>query len=131
MKNISIGGKRFDEVFGATGPGPIWQLAMNDAVRGMPEQEFETVYIPNPPPKRDPSASPGSGSGSPWTTWPGGQPTDVAPNWPGGRTQTPFRQPTRKPAQPTQQEQQTQQDQAPQQGQQGQQGQPEEQHGDG
>ncbi|WP_406096023.1 transglycosylase domain-containing protein [Kitasatospora purpeofusca] len=131
MKNIRIGGKWFDEVFGATGPGPIWQLAMNDAVRGMPEKEFETVYIPKPQPKRDPSASPGSGSGSPGT-WPGGQPTDVAPSWPGGRTQSPFRQPARKPAQPTQQEQPTQQDQGqPGQAQQGQQGQSEEQHGDG
>ncbi|MFJ8431619.1 transglycosylase domain-containing protein [Kitasatospora sp. NPDC094019] len=135
MKNIRIGGKWFDEVFGATGPGPIWQMAMNDAVRGMPEKEFETVYIPNPPPKRDPSASPGSGSGSPGT-WPGGQPTDVAPTWPGGRTQAPGRPPTRKPAQPTtQQDQPTQQDQGQQgqapQGQapqgQGQQTQPEDQ----
>ncbi|MEV6979067.1 transglycosylase domain-containing protein [Kitasatospora sp. NPDC093806] len=109
MKNIRIGGKYFEEVFGATGPGPIWQMAMNDAVRGMPEKEFQTVYIPNPV-KRDPSAS-GSGSGSPsGSGTPGGPATDTAPTWPGGRTPAPGRPPrTTKPnppslpAQPTQQ----------------------------
>ncbi|MER7758011.1 transglycosylase domain-containing protein [Kitasatospora sp. NPDC097643] len=53
MKDIRIGGHWQDEVFGATGPGPIWQQAMNDATRAMPEKEFPTVYIPDPP-KRDP-----------------------------------------------------------------------------
>ncbi|MET8698760.1 transglycosylase domain-containing protein [Kitasatospora sp. NPDC058032] len=121
MKNIRIGGKWFDEVFGATGPGPIWQMAMNDAVRGMPEQEFKTVYIPNPAPKRDPSASPGSGSGSAtdWPSWPGRpQPSTRAPRNPS---------PNPKPAQPTQQEQPPKQ---PDQ-QQGEPAQPEQQHQDG
>ncbi|MFE4976226.1 transglycosylase domain-containing protein [Kitasatospora sp. NPDC056651] len=48
MRNIRIGGKYQAEVFGATGPGPIWQQAMSDAVRGMPEKEFTTVYVPDP-----------------------------------------------------------------------------------
>ncbi|MER5867095.1 transglycosylase domain-containing protein [Kitasatospora sp. NPDC002040] len=71
MRDITIGGTYFDEVFGASGPGPIWQLAMNDAVRGMPEEEFETVHIPNPAPKSSaspsgsPSGSPSQGGGSP------------------------------------------------------------------
>ncbi|MER7701306.1 transglycosylase domain-containing protein [Kitasatospora sp. NPDC097605] len=130
MRNIRIGGKWFDEVFGATGPGPIWQMAMNDAVRGMPEKEFETVYIPNPAPKRDPSASPGSGSGTP-----GGSSTDAATTWP-GRPQTPAR-PSRNPnpnPRPTQPEPQPRQEEQPQEQQQPQgepAQQPEEQHQDG
>ncbi|MFG3223668.1 transglycosylase domain-containing protein [Kitasatospora sp. NPDC048194] len=48
MRNIRIGGQYQPEVFGATGPGPIWQRAMSDAVRSMPEQEFTTVHIPDP-----------------------------------------------------------------------------------
>ncbi|MFE7563477.1 transglycosylase domain-containing protein [Kitasatospora sp. NPDC057500] len=134
MRNIRIGGKWFDEVFGATGPGPIWQMAMNDAVRGMPEKEFETVHIPDPAPKQDPSASPGSGSGSP---------TDVAPTWP-GRPQTPTRpsrNPNPRPTQPAQPQPQTRQEEPkppqeqPQQQEQeqpqGEQAPPEEQHQDG
>ncbi|KRB72490.1 hypothetical protein ASE03_23585 [Kitasatospora sp. Root187] len=65
MRDISIGGVDYDEVFGANGPGPIWQLAMNRALTGVPEQEFRTVHIPDPAPKKDPGASPGaSPSGS-------------------------------------------------------------------
>ncbi|MFE6056829.1 transglycosylase domain-containing protein [Kitasatospora sp. NPDC056446] len=66
MRNIRIGGKYQAEVFGATGPGPIWQKAMSDAVRSMPEHEFTTVYIPDPP-KRDPNCSTAGGSSSPAT----------------------------------------------------------------
>ncbi|MFF8774437.1 transglycosylase domain-containing protein [Kitasatospora sp. NPDC015120] len=129
MRNIRIGGKWFDEVFGATGPGPIWQMAMNDAVRGMPEKEFETVYIPNPAPKHDPSASPGPGSGSPGdasTTWPG------RPTAPARPTRNPG--PTQRPAQPSQPEPQPRQDEQQQEQQQpqGEQAQPgEQQHQDG
>ncbi|MGA5821065.1 transglycosylase domain-containing protein [Kitasatospora sp. NPDC094028] len=54
MRNIRIGGEYQAEVFGATGPGPIWQKAMSDAVQGLPEKDFTTVYIPDPP-KRDPN----------------------------------------------------------------------------
>ncbi|MFD7597479.1 transglycosylase domain-containing protein [Kitasatospora sp. NPDC059812] len=61
MKNIRIGGHYQQEVFGATGPGPIWEQAMSDAVRNMPEKEFPTVYIPDPP-KRDPNCATPSGS---------------------------------------------------------------------
>ncbi|MFD8787485.1 transglycosylase domain-containing protein [Kitasatospora sp. NPDC059599] len=61
MRNIRIGGKYQAEVFGATGPGPIWQKAMSDAVRSMPEKEFTTVYIPDPP-KRDPNCPTAGGS---------------------------------------------------------------------
>ncbi|WP_406208896.1 penicillin-binding protein [Kitasatospora sp. NBC_01560] len=98
MKNIRIGGHYQDEVFGATGPGPIWQKAMSDAVRSMPEQDFRTVYIPDPPPKKDPSAS---GSGSSGASAPGGSRPETAPGWPGGgRTTAPTRP---RNAQPTDQ----------------------------
>ncbi|MFJ8472648.1 transglycosylase domain-containing protein [Kitasatospora sp. NPDC094011] len=53
MRNIRIGGQYQAEVYGATGPGPIWQQAMSDAVRGMPDKEFTTVVIPDPV-RRDP-----------------------------------------------------------------------------
>ncbi|MER6303580.1 transglycosylase domain-containing protein [Kitasatospora sp. NPDC001539] len=62
MRNIRIGGQYQPEVFGATGPGPIWQRAMSDAVRSMPEQEFTTVHIPDPI-RRDPGC--GASGGSP------------------------------------------------------------------
>ncbi|MFE2409576.1 transglycosylase domain-containing protein [Kitasatospora sp. NPDC059408] len=64
MKNIRIGGHYQEEVFGATGPGPIWRQAMSDAVKSMPEDDFTTVYIPDPPPKRDPAGPSGSPSAS-------------------------------------------------------------------
>ncbi|MQS10874.1 penicillin-binding protein [Streptomyces kaniharaensis] len=91
MKNIRIGGHYQDEVFGATGPGPIWQQAMSDAVRTMPDKEFPTVYIPDPP-KRDPENPSGtpSGSGS-GTAQPGSpqsgspQPGRPQPGRPGGK----------------------------------------------
>ncbi|MBP0453188.1 penicillin-binding protein [Kitasatospora sp. RG8] len=91
MKDIRIGGKYFEEIFGATGPGPIWEMAMNQAVKGMPEETFQTVYIPDPPPKKDPSASPG-GSGPSGTVDPGGSRPETAPGRTGGgRTPAPGR----------------------------------------
>ncbi|WP_033817599.1 transglycosylase domain-containing protein [Kitasatospora sp. MBT63] len=48
MKNIKIGGKYFSAVYGADGPGPIWQLAMNDALDGTAKSTFHTVNIPVP-----------------------------------------------------------------------------------
>ncbi|WP_405018311.1 penicillin-binding protein [Kitasatospora sp. NBC_00070] len=67
MKNIKIGPTRFNTgVYGATGPGPIWQMAMSDALDGTPKSTFQTVNIPEPQPKPDPSssASPPSGDGA-------------------------------------------------------------------
>ncbi|MGW6913374.1 transglycosylase domain-containing protein [Kitasatospora sp. NPDC054939] len=64
MKNISIGGTYFPDVFGATGPGPIWQMAMNQALKGTQRIDFKTVTIPDPV-KADPNptapATPPSG----------------------------------------------------------------------
>ncbi|MFI2607505.1 transglycosylase domain-containing protein [Kitasatospora sp. NPDC018619] len=87
MRNIRIGGKYQAEVFGATGPGPIWQQAMSTAVRSMPEKPFVTVRIPDPP-RRDancatPGGPPGSATctGAPATGGPGGngRPRDTGP----------------------------------------------------
>ncbi|MFF2043418.1 transglycosylase domain-containing protein [Kitasatospora sp. NPDC058170] len=112
MKNIRIGGAYFPEIFGATGPGPIWQMAMSRAVRDMPEARFNTVYIPDPPPKKDPTASPSGGTGSP-----SGGPSSpgTGPNRPGGGSS---QQPGRPRNQQSQQPQQTQQAQTQQQDQQ-------------
>ncbi|MEU6237320.1 transglycosylase domain-containing protein [Kitasatospora sp. NPDC047058] len=106
MRDIRIGGKYQEEVFGATGPGPIWQQAMSQAVRGMPEENFRTVYIPDPPPKKDPTESPGgtgpSGTGPSGTAGPGGggRP-DTPPGRPGGgRTTAPGRPHNTAPADP-------------------------------
>ncbi|WP_051709010.1 transglycosylase domain-containing protein [Streptomyces sp. NRRL S-350] len=76
MRNIRIGGHYQAEVFGATGPGPIWQQAMSDAVRSLPEQDFTTVYIPDPP-KRDPNC--GTPGGSPTPTACTGAPATGTP----------------------------------------------------
>jgi len=48
MKDIHIGGRYFDAVYGATGPGPIWKDAMDDALEGTPKTAFPTVDIPAP-----------------------------------------------------------------------------------
>ncbi|MER5355196.1 transglycosylase domain-containing protein [Kitasatospora sp. NPDC002551] len=68
MRDITINGKRHDEVFGATGPGPIWRDAMNQALRGAPKQSLPMTDIPDPAPRTDPNASTGptgSASGTP------------------------------------------------------------------
>ncbi|MFD0345762.1 penicillin-binding transpeptidase domain-containing protein [Kitasatospora aburaviensis] len=75
MKDIRIGGKYYDEVFGATGPGPIWRLGMNQAVKDMPEETFPTVYIPDPP-KREPTPAPARAAA------PGHRPSGRAPTAP-------------------------------------------------
>ncbi|MET8624365.1 transglycosylase domain-containing protein [Kitasatospora sp. NPDC004669] len=82
MRNIRIGGQYQAEVFGATGPGPIWQKAMSDAVRSMPEQEFTTVYIPDPI-KRDPGCSTSGGTPSSVTCT--GTPNPGSTGTPAGR----------------------------------------------
>ncbi|MDH6124609.1 transglycosylase domain-containing protein [Kitasatospora sp. GP82] len=48
MRNIRIGGEYFSSVYGSDGPGPIWQMAMNDAVAGTPKSTFQLVSIPDP-----------------------------------------------------------------------------------
>ncbi|MFI5530927.1 transglycosylase domain-containing protein [Kitasatospora sp. NPDC051853] len=85
MQNITIGGKFHGEVYGSSGPGPIWKMAMDLAVEGTPEREFETVHIPDPVRPPGPSASPSaSGSASP-----GAPATPGAPASPGTRPGAP------------------------------------------
>ncbi|MEU1506339.1 transglycosylase domain-containing protein [Kitasatospora sp. NPDC005748] len=72
MRNITIGGKHFSEVFGADGPGPIWQLAMNLALRGEPKKSLKMADIPDPAPKTDPNASGSTPPSAPPATTPAG-----------------------------------------------------------
>ncbi|WP_045303670.1 transglycosylase domain-containing protein [Saccharothrix sp. ST-888] len=74
MRNITIGGEYFGSVYGSDGPGPIWQMAMNDAVAGTPKSTFQLVSIPDPgtPPggatspadPGTPAPPPGDGTGT-------------------------------------------------------------------
>jgi membrane peptidoglycan carboxypeptidase len=40
LKNVTIGGQHYSRIFGATLPGPIWQQAMQDALKGTPVKSF-------------------------------------------------------------------------------------------
>ncbi|MFC8453950.1 transglycosylase domain-containing protein [Kitasatospora sp. NPDC057223] len=65
MNNINIGGHFFETVFGASGPGPIWQMAMNQALKDAPALNFQTINIPDPAPKVDPNATASPGATPP------------------------------------------------------------------
>ncbi len=54
LRNVSLGGEHYGEVFGATIPGPIWEETMTEAVKDLPEED-----IPGAPSKFR-----GGGSGS-------------------------------------------------------------------
>ncbi|MFE4976654.1 transglycosylase domain-containing protein [Kitasatospora sp. NPDC056651] len=114
MKNIKIGPTYFPEVFGASGPGPIWRMAMNQALKGSPVEQLPTASIPdmqaatppastnttpaadqntqpagNPPPPQQSQGpgqggNPGNGGGN--QGLPGGLPTGL----PGGFTLPPM-----------------------------------------
>ncbi|MFD9124275.1 transglycosylase domain-containing protein [Kitasatospora sp. NPDC059571] len=58
MRNVTIGGVRRSAVYGADGPGPIWQMAMREAVKDLPSTPIQTVDIPAPQPTDQPSDSP-------------------------------------------------------------------------
>ena len=72
MKNISIAGRYYPQVFGSSIPGPIWKAAMEGALATTPATKFDLqtmdglgVYKPPPPPVKATAApSPGT-SGSP------------------------------------------------------------------
>ncbi|MFI9269659.1 transglycosylase domain-containing protein [Kitasatospora sp. NPDC052896] len=58
-QSIKIGGQNFPAgVYGATGPGPIWQQAMSESVAGTPQQNFQLVNLPSAP-----AAGPGQNQG--------------------------------------------------------------------
>jgi membrane peptidoglycan carboxypeptidase len=50
MKNITINGKYYSQVFGSTMPGPIWREAMLGALEGTPETKWNlsTLHGLNP-----------------------------------------------------------------------------------
>ncbi|MEU8848198.1 transglycosylase domain-containing protein [Streptomyces sp. NPDC048564] len=52
MRNIYIGGQYHDLVYGGRVPGPIWRDAMNGALDGKPDENFNTVDIPEDKPDR-------------------------------------------------------------------------------
>ncbi|WP_078891571.1 transglycosylase domain-containing protein [Streptomyces sp. NRRL S-350] len=83
MKNINIGGKHFDEVFGADGPGPIWQMAMNQALKGTPLEPIETANIPDPQPATPPAGATPPADPNAQPQPPAGNPPPPAGN-PGG-----------------------------------------------
>ena len=65
MKNITIGGQRFGQVFGSTLPGPIWRDAMLAALATTPKTKFDLTtldglgtYSPPPPPQPKPKPNP-------------------------------------------------------------------------
>jgi membrane peptidoglycan carboxypeptidase len=75
MKNITIGGTYFDQVFGSSLPGPIWKMAMSAALAATPKTPWDlqtidglNTYDAGPKPSQSPSpgASP-SPSTSPTT----------------------------------------------------------------
>ncbi|MFI6157757.1 transglycosylase domain-containing protein [Kitasatospora sp. NPDC051170] len=69
MRDITINGHHYDEVFGADGPGPIWRDAMNRALKDAPKQTLPMADIPDPAPRQDPNAT-GTGTTAPPTTPP-------------------------------------------------------------
>jgi membrane peptidoglycan carboxypeptidase len=64
MKNVTINGRSYSQVFGGTLPGPIWRDAMEKALIGTEPMRFDIknkyglttkdpyVYVP-PPPSND------------------------------------------------------------------------------
>jgi len=67
MEKITIGGKYYAKVYGATGPAPIWKDAVTAALAGTPVKNFVTVplNIPDkgatPPPTTTPTTPPTAG----------------------------------------------------------------------
>jgi membrane peptidoglycan carboxypeptidase len=52
MRSITVNGKAISRVFGATLPGPIWQLAMKGALKNQPVENFQNapdVVLRGPP----------------------------------------------------------------------------------
>jgi membrane peptidoglycan carboxypeptidase len=93
MKNLTIGGRYFGQVFGSTLPGPIWKRAMQAALAAVPKTKFDLVtldglgtFVPPPPPSATPSPS---ASGAPA---PGGSPKPTT-----GPTPKPSTSPSPKP----------------------------------
>jgi membrane peptidoglycan carboxypeptidase len=107
MKNITIGGRYYDQVFGSTLPGPIWKMAMLTALEGTPATKFDLraaadfaakavppkpTFAPTPTVSASPDASPTAG-GTP-SPAPSGTPAPTPTATP---TPTPKPSSTKKP----------------------------------
>ncbi|WP_046469203.1 penicillin-binding protein [Allosalinactinospora lopnorensis] len=40
LRNVTLGGRHYSQVYGATIPGPIWKETMREAVKDLPEKDF-------------------------------------------------------------------------------------------
>ncbi|TAK70879.1 MAG: glycosyl transferase family 51 [Actinomycetota bacterium] len=83
MKNVTINGRYYDQVFGSTLPGPIWKQAMLGALDGTPETRFDlesswglqaATDTPPPPPKVAPPTDPNTPTDPNAPTTPGATP---------------------------------------------------------
>ncbi|MGW4806639.1 transglycosylase domain-containing protein [Kitasatospora sp. NPDC004272] len=86
MKKIRIGGLYRPAVYGADGPGPIWQQAMNDALDGSAPVSFQRVDIPQPTQSPTPGDSPSTPSGDNAQGGNNGTPNGGNNGWPNGGT---------------------------------------------
>jgi len=110
MKNLTIGGQYFAQVFGSTLPGPIWREAMLAALANTPKTPFDlqtvdglgTYSPPPPPPVGGPTGATGAtgATGPPaGATGPGGATGAGGPRTPAkpGTTPAPATSPTPAP----------------------------------
>jgi membrane peptidoglycan carboxypeptidase len=102
MKNITIGGRYYDQVFGSTLPGPIWKMAMLAALEGTPATKFDlraaaAFAAKAVPPKPTITATP-TVSGSPDASPTAGGTPSPAPSGTPAPTPTTTPAPTPKPS---------------------------------
>jgi len=98
MKNIVIGGRYYEQVFGSLLPGPIWKMAMLSALEGVPASKFDLTSAgdlavratqkptPTASPSPTVSASPSATGGPAPTPSPSATPTPTptpSPSKPG------------------------------------------------
>ncbi|MFE9251002.1 transglycosylase domain-containing protein [Streptomyces sp. NPDC007088] len=81
MRDITIGGRYNELVFGGAVPGPIWRDAVNGALAGQEAPDFNLIDIPDPK-KKDPK-KPGNGDQPDQPDQPG-QPQDGGDEHPDG-----------------------------------------------
>ena len=105
MQNITIGGRYYKQVFGLSLPGPIWRMAMLDALAGTPKTPFDlqtldglgTTPTPPPSPSSAPSASGSPGPSASGSPGPGGTPApSTSPQPLPSTTPTPKPKPSKK-----------------------------------
>ncbi|SEO88772.1 transglycosylase domain-containing protein [Actinacidiphila rubida] len=65
MKNVTIGGKYYDKVYGADGPAPIWKDAVAGSLTNKPRLSFVTVPLGLPDKTQQPPNSPNPNNPNP------------------------------------------------------------------